>query len=89
MNVGMMKTSSLSRIDAGGIAAYVPGSTDARRSRGPLDCADDVGHAAAAKHKIKKRAGTTTETISIPVGLCIASSRVLWCLTADRSIDRP
>jgi hypothetical protein len=46
----------------------------------------DLGHADAAKHKTKKRAGTNTETISIPVGLCMASSRVLWCSTADRLI---
>jgi hypothetical protein len=46
----------------------------------------DLGHAAAAKHQIRKRAGTNTETISIPVGLCMASSRVLWCSTADRLI---
>jgi hypothetical protein len=37
---------------------------------------DDLGHAAAAKHKIKKRAGTSTETISITLGLCMASSRI-------------
>jgi hypothetical protein len=46
----------------------------------------DLGHAAAAKHKTKKRAGTNTETISIPVGLCMASSRIFWCSMADRLI---
>jgi hypothetical protein len=46
----------------------------------------DLGHAAAAKHQIRKRAGTNTETISIPVGLCMASlPRPL--MVDGRSID--
>jgi len=59
------------------------------RACGPCglpDRACDLGHAAAARHTIKKSAGTNNETISIPVGLCMASSYVLFRSTADRSI---